>query len=602
MLESVVEGVRLRGRELLLERDAELAVIAGAVAGAVEGRGSVVLVEGPPGIGKTSLLRATCELARDRDLRIVMARGFALEGDFPFGVVRQLFEPVRLATAEREWAQLLDGAAGLAARVFDGGEISRVQDDAPYATLHGLFWLAANLAAERPLVVVVDDVQWADPPSLRWLAHLAHRLQGLPILLVLARRTGPDSRSAALLDELRAAARPVLRPGTLSLEATAALVRGWLGEHAHGELSAACRAATGGNPFLLDSLLSALAAEGIVHDGDAIAHVAKLGPEPVARTVMRRVSALPDGAEALTRALAVFGGPVALRLAAALGGQPPEAAGRVADALRAAGVLAPGSTLEFAHPIVRTAIYEAIAPGERALWHAQAAALLAREDADAERVALHLLHSEPAGSSEVVELLWSAARSASGRGAPDAAAVHLIRALDEPPDHEAKPALLTELGLALAADRRAAAPQILREAVELSTDPRERAERALLSARLLGLWAYYDIAAEICRDALAARDSLDPTLVDELEAELCVNAGVSPATIAEALTLVAGHADDPAASSSWRIIAAFVDSMRGRPAVDSLARLGPLLAGELSPPAPDSTMPGILMLALAYND
>ena len=188
----------------------------------------------------------------------------------------------------------------------------------------------------------------------------------------------------------------------------------------------------------------------------------------------------------------------------------------------------------------------------------------------------------------MVELLRSAARSASGRGAPDAAAAYLSRALDEPPDPGDKPGLLTELGLALAADRHAAVPRILPEAVELSGDPHERAERALLSARLLGLGAHFDIAAEICRDALAERDSLDPTRIDELEAELCINACLSPDTIAEALMLSDEHADDPAASSSWRIIAAFADTMRGRPAVDCLARLGPLLAGELSPAAPDS--------------
>ena len=100
--------------------------------------------------------------------------------------------------------------------------------------MHGLYWLAANLAAERPLVIAVDDAHWADGPSLRWLAHLAARVDGLPVALLLAVRDGPDE--PPLLDELRVAGtRLRLRP--LGPEATAAL----LGPRADPNL---CRTAT----------------------------------------------------------------------------------------------------------------------------------------------------------------------------------------------------------------------------------------------------------------------------------------------------------------------------------------------------------------------
>ena len=143
-------------------------------------------------------------------------------------------------------------------------------------------------------------------------------------------------------------------------------------------------------------------------------------------------------------------------------------------------MLAPGSVLEFAHPIVRTAVYESIPPGERALAHAEAARLLERDGADPERIALHLLRSEPGGSARVVALLRAAAAAASGRGAPGPAADYLRRALDEPPEPAARPAILLDLGLALARERSPAAPAALRDAVGLAVTPQDHATAALL--------------------------------------------------------------------------------------------------------------------------
>src|SRR5512146_940302 len=119
---------------MILEREAELAAVAAAIADAHGGRGAFVLVEGPAGIGKTTLLRAACDGAPG--FRILTARGLALEGGFPYGVVRQLIEPVRAAAGPGEWDGLLGGAAGLAARVFDLAEAGTVEDDIPYATTH----------------------------------------------------------------------------------------------------------------------------------------------------------------------------------------------------------------------------------------------------------------------------------------------------------------------------------------------------------------------------------------------------------------------------------------------------------------------------------
>jgi DNA-binding CsgD family transcriptional regulator len=553
-------GLTLAGMEhpVMLERDGELAALSAAVEAAASGRGALVLVEGPAGIGKTTLLRAACR----GDLRILTARGLALEQGFGYGVVRQLLDPVRHQDG------VLDGAAGLAARVFDWTEAGPVENDVPYATMHGLYWLVANLAARQPLVLAVDDAHWTDAPSLRWLAHLAARIEALPVALLLAVRDGPDE--PPLLDELRAAATR-LRLGPLGPDGTAALVRRTV--QADAELCRECHASTGGNPFLVQALATAL------RDGDQKV-------EPVAQAVLRRIG--PEEARGLARALAVLGGPVPLRQAAALAGLDLPAAARLADRLRAAGVLAPGSVLEFAHPIVRTAVYESIPPGERALAHAEAAMLAERDGADAERLALHLLRSEPGGDPRVAGRLRAAATAASGRGAPGAAADYLRRALDEPPEPADRPAILLELGIAMARERTPAAVPVLREAVLLAGP-----QAALPTARMLGIWGYHADAAGLCRDALAG--SMPNEMTDSLEAELFQNSLIDTTTTGPALTRAGSRLSGP--STAWRANDALVATVVGQPALD---RLAPVLAADDIPP--DSLTAVYALLALIWND
>ena len=171
--------------EQLEERDAEIA----AVGRVLDGGGGGLLIEGPPGIGKTRLLGAARALADGR--LVLSARGSELERDFPFAVVRQLLEPV-----VRD--EHFGGAAALARPVLRG--VGGEQDAG--SALHGLYWLVANLAEERPLLVLVDDIHWADLASLRWLAYLAQRLDGLAVGLVAAARPAEAGEGQPVLDDL----------------------------------------------------------------------------------------------------------------------------------------------------------------------------------------------------------------------------------------------------------------------------------------------------------------------------------------------------------------------------------------------------------------
>jgi DNA-binding CsgD family transcriptional regulator len=564
-------------------------------------------VQGAAGIGKTTMIRAACTAATGHGMRTLTARGLSLEQGFSYGIVRQLLEPARAAASPGDWDALLDGAARLARRVFDGADVlegpQAPEQGVPHATMHGLYWLTANLAAREPLVLAIDDAHWADAPSLRWLSHLAARIDRLPVLLLLATRSGPDQPE--VIGELRnypACASLDLRP--LGGAASAALVREWLGAQVSPELCQAAQAATGGNPFLLDALVKAVREQGGAEPDEV--PVLSLGPQPVADAVARRIGQLGAGAAALARALAVLGRPAPLRYVAALAGLDLVEAAPVTDKLRAADVLAAGALLEFEHPIVRTAIYDSMPLGMRAMAHTSAAALLAADGADTELVGLHLLRGEPAADPGTVEKLRAAAVSAVGRGAPDTAASYLRRALAEPPSAGERAGLLLDLGLALASDRDLAAVEALREAVAQASNAGDRANAALRSAGVLGIWGHHDGASELALAGLSDPGA-DPLVEDRLEAELFANSWTSTVTAREAWDRIRPRLDASARGASgnathWHVFSALDATIAARPGSEVMTRFAPVLAGETAGLAGDSPVAVAAMLVLIWND
>jgi hypothetical protein len=164
----------------LLERERELDVLAQLVAATVAGRGAAAFVTGPAGIGKTSLLRAAADLASAAGMEVLSARGGEMEQEFAHGIVRQLFEPAVRALEPTARARMLCGAAAATAPIVDPtSALPPGPAAAPFTVLHGLYWLCANLAARRPLLLAVDDAHWCDESSLRFLAYLQRRLEGL---------------------------------------------------------------------------------------------------------------------------------------------------------------------------------------------------------------------------------------------------------------------------------------------------------------------------------------------------------------------------------------------------------------------------------------
>src|SRR4051794_10996568 len=211
----------------LLERDEELRELDLLLDEALGGRGRAVLIEGPPGIGKTQLLEALRARARERGATVLSARASELDRDFPFGVVRQLFEPLLAggaSAANGRRPALLRGAAALATPLFEAVPLARPSDasagDPSIELFHGLYWLTANLAEEGPLLLAIDDVHWADAGSLRFLQFLVPRLEELPVLVALASRLAEPGFDREPIDALVTDALTcVLRPSPLGDEA-----------------------------------------------------------------------------------------------------------------------------------------------------------------------------------------------------------------------------------------------------------------------------------------------------------------------------------------------------------------------------------------------
>lgn len=523
---------------VLLEREQELAELEGLLRDACTGRGRLSLIEGPAGIGKTRLLEEVRRRAGLSEMTVLAARGGELERNFGFGIVRQLLESTLARTGAGERAELLSGAARLAEPVF--GSPTTEQDlpaDHAQALLHGLYWLVANVAEASPLLLSVDDVQWADEPSLRFLTYLARRLDGVRAAIAIANRTG-EAKQPQVLDSLALEARPpIIRPSPLSEAGVGQVVREAFGHGAGPMLFAACHRATGGNPFLLIELLEELRHTS-GHFGEiSPPAVSRLGPERIARAVLLRVGRIGPQAAALVRAVAVLGVQAEIAEAAELAGLDLAQTRATTGALSQAGVMEPGEPLRFVHPIVRTAIYEDTSTGDRSELHARAARLLADRGAEPESIGLHLLSCDPAGDPARVATLRDAAGMALSRGAPDAAARYLRRALAEPPSDDERPGLLFELGSSASRAGDAHGLELMREGFELTSESQRRAAAGLALGAALHFDARrMDESMLVCERALESAPEAD--VAAHIEALLLQSGATTPpgrARVAERL-------------------------------------------------------------------
>ena len=519
----------------VLERGDELERLTAAVADARRGQGRLVVVRADAGMGKTRLLRAVREVAADAASLALAARGTPFELDNPFGIVRQLFETTVAAAGDEERRHLLSGGAALAAPIIDQAvpdDLPRSPGAATAASLHGLYWLCSNLAERRPLLLTIDDAQWGDPASLRYLAYLAPRLADLPVAVVVSLRTGEiDDLLGQLVTDPVA---EVLSPRPLSLGAVGALVATAFTTPPAPEFIGACHHATGGNPFLLGELLAELSRRGVGTDARSALLVEKTTPQTVAMAVQVRLDRLPETDRRLARTVAVLGGQADLRLAAALVDATMAEAARAADRLAAAGIVESARPLRFVHPIVGNAIDAGMPSAEREIGHERAARYLDDLNPLREDAAVHLLSVEPRGEEWVAQRLRAAAEHAVARGAPRAAVRFLDRALAEPLPEAIRTETLTALGTVEAHLGSPHAVGHLREALGRAGSPRTRVPIVVECAAALSAAGRVGEAVGLLDQTIAALDDTDHEVGLELEGQRAVIARMDVSTGQEA--------------------------------------------------------------------
>jgi DNA-binding CsgD family transcriptional regulator len=519
-----------RTTTLLLEREAQVAALRDLADAAQSSGGRFVVIEGSAGIGKTRLLAEGRAVAGSAGMRVLAARGGELESEFAYGIVRQLFEPLLASVSADLRAELLSGPAALVEPLFGASPLEGSHEapaEGSFAIFHGLYWLAANLAFQQATLLAIDDLHWADIPSLRWLLYLTRRLEGVPLLVTAATRPPEgEGRDPMLVAELVAEPEATaIHLDPLGRASIAVLARELHGLEPDEAFCAALETATGGNPLFVGAVLDAVAREGTSPTAENAARLLEIGAQGVSRVVVLRLARLEPDALALLRAASILGDGIELRQAAALAGVQASELGPAAAALVRLDLLRREDPLEFFHPVVRRAVYETLDVVERGAAHRLAAELLLDAGAPPESAGAHLLRVAPQTDSFVVSTLRQAAERSLAQGAADAALVYLTRALEEQMDPAARAEVLVELGFAERRTNGPAAADHLRAGLELLADPARRGAVALELGRAFWFTDRIPEAFAVFEQALDEVDrKQDPDLYQLLLAELISSA------------------------------------------------------------------------------
>ena len=518
-------GNSSRVHEGMVEQGTALTEIDGALTRAAEGTGQVVVLTGPRGSGKSSLVAAGSARAADAGHIVLVARGNHLEANAPFGVVCQLFEPPLADLDPRARRRLFSGHAAPASTLLgpDGPPPGTPSTATDFNRLHGLFWLTANWAACRPVFLAIDDAHLADPESLSFLNYLINRIDNLPIVVAVA---GPP-RSPALASTsplIHFTSHPTsteVEPEPLGVSAVSQIVRKreWYPDADH-EFCRRCADASVGNPLRLVQLLTELRNRRVVPDDLTDTDVSAVADEAWAEGLAGELHLFPAPALALAEAATILGDESRLDWAAEAAELDPTAAEAVATTLSIAGVMPLTGPTTIADPRISSAIDQMMSPIRRGKLHAKAARLLDHHGVGVDKVARHLVVSAPAGDPWSVDVLQHAAKRATERGDLELATSYLDRALGEPPATEQRAGVLVELAQAETKLGLPSAPGRFESAIDLLDDPVQQARNLGRLGQVRLTRGEHRLATAAFGQGLALLDDREAELALQLDAGL----------------------------------------------------------------------------------
>lgn len=508
--QRVLRALRLPGHTAtdagILERDADLNRCSAVLAAVRSRAGGTMVIEGPAGIGKSELLARVQAEAAVRGMVPLGTRGSERGRALPFGAARSLLARWVASHSQREQELLFAGPAAMARiplglALHPHATTSSASPDNVIGLIEALYWLVVNATsrstADRSgheghgLLLAVDDAHWLDEESLNWLRFLCDGLASLPVVVVMAYRPH-EPQPVPILTQIALRATEVVRPRPLSREAIRIIVERMLPrpqrQPADDRFCAEVLRRSGGNPFYLRWMLNLAIERGLTPTAGAADQVHTLTPQHTVLYLRERLAALGRTAQRLAESIAVLGPGCSIEHAGRLAGLTAPEAKHDYDRLCHAAILSAGPTVDFYHPIIRSAVYDNIDPSVRSDMHREAARLLSEFHAPLDQVSLdgvagHLLEVHATGDPWVVQVLETAAQNALARGLSATAARYLQRAVAEPPPAPQRGRIRLRYGQALALGPIAAALPHLLAAYEQATDETLRAQAAYSLAK-----------------------------------------------------------------------------------------------------------------------
>ncbi|GAA3464776.1 AAA family ATPase [Saccharothrix longispora] len=434
---------------MLAEREDALDAVRQGFAAAATGSPGLLLVTGAPGSGRSAVLAAAADLveAGVAPARVLRADATLAESGFPFGVVQQLLRPAVTGADPAEHDRWFAGAAEAVRPLFldDAAHAAPSTD----AVLPGLHALVARLADDHPLLLAVDDLQWTDRPSLRWLAYLARRLGQSRVLLLATSTDGHAVGEPGLVDDVAASAIRTVQLAPLSAAGVHRVLTAEFDEEVDPAFTAACHAVTGGNPAALLAVAHGLHARSVRPSASAAASVAEASHVLLRERRLFHLSTQPSSVRAAARALVVLGDTADTDLVADVAGLDALGCKSAVHAMDRLGLLSSVDPPRLVDPAVGVALEATMPLPQREALHRHAATVLHDAGHPAERVAEQLLRVTRGYLRWEADLLRSAAASALERGAGERAVRYLRRALlAGPPGGPERARLLVDLAAA----------------------------------------------------------------------------------------------------------------------------------------------------------